>query len=159
MRDDVSMPKADERAAVPAVDEHARRRLALALDREGVVAALLIGSQAAGTTGPLSDVDIAAWVEASLSPPARIGLRDDLLAAATDALGTDQIDLVLLNDAPPLLAHRAMRDGIRIVERDHAERVRFETAALLTYLDTAPLRDLQAAARRRRLAENRFGRR
>lgn len=49
----------DEKERVPPLDEAALERLSHALDREGVIAAMLIGSQARGTTGPLSDVDIA----------------------------------------------------------------------------------------------------
>jgi predicted nucleotidyltransferase len=53
------MTKIDERAHVPEVDAAARRRLARAMDRDGVVAAMLIGSQARGNPGPLSDIDVA----------------------------------------------------------------------------------------------------
>lgn len=49
----------DEKSRVPSIDEAALERLSYALDCDGVVAAMLIGSQARGTTGPLSDVDIA----------------------------------------------------------------------------------------------------
>jgi predicted nucleotidyltransferase len=44
--------KLNEKARVP-VDDSARERLARAFDREGVIAAMLIGSQARGTPGPL----------------------------------------------------------------------------------------------------------
>ena len=37
-------------------------------------------------------------------------------------------------------------------------RVRRETAALLEYLDTAPLRELRSRSVERRLTEDRFGR-
>jgi predicted nucleotidyltransferase len=149
------MVKVDERAVVPPVDSAARARLAAALDRPPVVAASLIGSQAAGRPGPLSDADVAVWLEPDTPSEAQL----PLLAAAVDALGTDEVDLVVLNHAPPLLQHRAMTNRVVLVERDRAQRVRFETEALLAYLDTAPLRALLAEGRRRRLAEGRFGRR
>jgi predicted nucleotidyltransferase len=47
-----------EKERVPPLDEAALERLSHALDREGVIAAMLIGSQARGTPGPLSDIDI-----------------------------------------------------------------------------------------------------
>jgi uncharacterized protein len=151
--------KVNEKAVVPEVDEAARARLAKALDREGVVAAMLIGSQARGNPGPLSDVDIAYWHEAKLDPEARLKLRLDLLGAAIDVLGTDQVDMVPLNEAPPLLRHRAIRDRVLLVERDRDERVRLETKAVLDYLDTKPLRATLRAGVKRRLEEDRFGRR
>ncbi len=149
----------DERAHVPAVDAAARDRLGEALDREGVVAAMLIGSQARGDPGPLSDVDIAYWHEPGLDRAARWQLRLDLIGAAEAALGTGEVDLVPLNEAPPLLQHRSIRDGIRLVERDHDERVRLETRAILGYLDTQPLRDALGQGLKRRIEEGRFGRR
>lgn len=152
------MTKVDARAGLPRVDAHARERLAAALDREPVAAAYLFGSQATGAPGPLSDVDVAVTL-AHHSDEAAANLRYELLAAASEALGTDEVDLVLLDHAPPLLCHRVLRDGALLVDRDPRSRVRFETRALLEYLDTAPLREGLAAGRRSRLAEGRFGRR
>lgn len=37
------------------------------------------------------------------------------------ALGRNDVDLVLLNDAPPLLYHRVLRDGVRLLSRDLAK--------------------------------------
>ncbi len=153
------MTKVDENAVVPAVDGPAKERLRAALDRDGVVAANLIGSQASGETGPLSDTDIGVWLQPDVSAQARAKLRLELADAAARALRTGEVDLVILNGAPPLLRHRAMRDGERLLERDPRARVRLETEALLEYLDTAPLRAMLTEGRRRRLAEGRFGRR
>ena len=153
------MTVVDERSRVPPVDEAARERLARALDREGVVAAMLIGSQARGTAGPLSDVDIAIWHEPGLDPATRLRLRLDLATAASRALGTDEVDIVLLNRATPLMRHRAIRDGVRLLERNPKARVRFEARGLLEYLDTKPLRAELARGLRHRIEEGRFGRR
>jgi predicted nucleotidyltransferase len=151
--------KVDERAHVPPLDEAACRRLAAALDREGVVSASLFGSQATGMAGPLSDVDVAVWLDPALSSDERFNLRLRLMTAASRAIGSDEVDVVPLNDAPPLLRQRAIRDGRRLVERDARQRVRLDTAAILEYLDTAPLRRAIEAGLRRRLAEGTFGRR
>lgn len=149
----------NEKSRVPAIDDAALERLSEALDREGVVAAMLIGSQAQGTAGPLSDVDIAVWHDPELDARGRFDLQVALASDAGDALDTDEIDVVMLNHAPPLLRHRAIRDGKRLVERDHDERVRLETRAILDYLDTAPLRAELGRGVRRRMEEGRFGRR
>jgi predicted nucleotidyltransferase len=153
------MTVVDERARVPPLDPPALDRLAQALDREGVVAAMLIGSQARGSAGPLSDVDVGVWHEPGLDPAARLQLCLDLTTAAARALGTGEVDVVLLNGATPLMRHRAIRDARRLVERDGAERVRLETRAVLDYLDTAPLRAELRRSLRRRIAEGRYGRR
>jgi hypothetical protein len=149
----------DERSRVPRVDEAARKRLSAALDREGVVAAMLIGSQARGEVGPLSDVDLAVWHEPGLGPSQRLSLQLSLMSAAGEALRTDEVDLVMLNQAPPLLRHRAIRDAVRLVERDPKRRVQFEAKALIDYLDTMPLRAEASRGLRNRIKEGRFGRR
>ena len=153
------MTKVDERASVPRIGSLERGRLARALDRDHVVAGMLFGSQAIGAASPLSDVDVAVWLDPDLPSEKLSALRSELALAAVEALGTDEVDLVVLNGAPPLLRHRALRGGIRLFDRDPRTRVRLETAALLDYFDTAPLRKTLADGRRRRLREGRFGRR
>jgi len=159
IRDHGAMSKVDERAFVPEIDADARHRLSVALDKEGVVAAMLIGSQARGEAGPLSDVDVAVWHEPALDSDQRWTLHLSLIGAATQALKTDEVDVVMLNHAPPLLKHRAIRDAVLLVEHDHAQRVSFETRAILDYLDTAPLRVARRESLKRQFKEGTFGRR
>lgn len=156
--DHVVVTVVDERARVPVPDAAALARLGAGLDRDGVVAAMLIGSQARGDAGPLSDIDIGIWHEPDLDPPARLSLQLALASAAARALGTDEVDVVMLNRASPLLRHRAIRDARRLVERDPKTRVRFEAKALVDYLDTKPLRAELARGLRHRIEEGRFGR-
>lgn len=153
------MPVANEKSRVPALDDLALERLSHALDHEGVVAAMLIGSRARSTAGPLSDVDVAVWHDPNLDSRACFDLQLDLVGDVAPALDTDEVDVILLNHAPPLMRHRAIRDGKRLVERNHDERVRLETRAILDYLDTAPLREELGRGVRRRMEEGRFGRR
>ncbi len=61
-----------------------------------------------------------------------------------------RVDLVVLNGAPPLLAHEAIRSGRLIVCRDDDERVSFQTHATRRYLGTAHLRRVQHAYLRER---------
>lgn len=148
----------DERERVPPLDEAALERLGRVLDREGVIAAMLIGSQARGTAGPLSDVDIAVWHEPGLDPGGRLRLQVELARLACGALRTNEVDIVLLNGAPPLLRHRAIRDAKLLVERDPVARVRLNARALVDYLDTEPLREEMSRGLRQRIREGRFGR-
>ena len=82
-----------------------------------VLAAYIFGSLAKGRTHRNSDVDIAVLVsdEVIKSDPFRYRLK--LAAELAPALRRDDIDVVLLNQAPPLLAHRVLRDGKLILER------------------------------------------
>jgi hypothetical protein len=54
------------------------------------------------------------------------------------ALGTNRVDLVLLNEAPPLLYHRILRDGVRLLSRDLASTTTREGRALSRYCDYVP---------------------
>ena len=148
----------DEKERVPPLDDAALQRLRHALDCEGVIAAMLIGSQARGTPGPLSDVDIAVWHEPGLDPAGRLRLQVKLARLAGETLRTNEVDIVMLNRAPPLLRHRAIRDRKLLVERDPVARVRLDARALLDYLDTKPLRAEMSRGLRKRIREGRFGR-
>lgn len=148
----------DEKERVPPLDEAALERLGRVLDRQGVVAAMLIGSQARGTPGLLSDVDIAVWHEPGIDPAGRLQLQLELARLAGETLRTNEIDIVMLNQAPPLLRHRAVRDAKLLVERDPVARVRLDARALLDYLDTKPLRAEMSRGLRKRIQEGRFGR-
>ncbi|HEV3094133.1 MAG TPA: nucleotidyltransferase domain-containing protein [Solirubrobacteraceae bacterium] len=156
--DNTLMTVVDERSRVPPLDERALERLARALDREGVVAASLIGSQARGAAGPLSDVDVGVWHVQELDSEARLRLRLELARDCARALGTDEVDVVPLNSASPLMRHRAVRDGRRLIERDRKARVSLEARAIVEYLDTEPLRAELARGLRHRIEEGRFGR-
>ncbi len=83
----------NEKSRVSPIDEAALERLSHALDHEGVVAAMLIGSQARGNPGPLSDVDIGIWHYPNLDPRGRLDLQLRLASDAGHALGTDEMML------------------------------------------------------------------
>lgn len=159
IRDDARMGIVDQRAAVPVLDAQVLGRLARALDRDGVAAAVLFGSQARDSAGPLSDIDIGIWYLPDLDPASRLALRLDLDRAATEALRTDEVDVVMLNSASPLMRHRAIRDARLLVDRVPVIRVRLEARAIIDYLDTGPLRAELARGLRHRLEEDRLGRR
>ena len=142
-----------------ALDAVGRERLRDALDRNGVAAAYVFGSQARGNPGPLSDVDVAVWAAPGSNPSRRFALRLELARAATRALDGETVDLVVLDDASPLLRQRAWRDGELLVDRDPRTRIRDEARALVEFLDTKPLREQTAAGVSNRIAEGRFGRR
>ena len=117
--------------------------------------AYLFGSRARGTPGPLSDYDIAVGLTDGTDA---FDFRMRLLERLNRLLKTDRVDLVILDEAPPLLRHRVIRDG-RVLKEDRPARVAFETQTIIDYLDTAYLRERHyAAARRKRRTEAGGGR-
>jgi predicted nucleotidyltransferase len=152
------MTVVDETSRLPALDADSLARLGAALDRPEVITGFLIGSQARGSAGPLSDVDVAVLHDPALSPPERLDLRLSLAASLGAALGTPEIDIVLLNGAPALMRHEALRDAVVLVDRDPEARMEFQVRALHDYVDTEPLRKLFARHLHERIREGRYGR-
>jgi uncharacterized protein len=153
------MMRIDDRGPAIVLDEDRRQALAEFFERQpDVVAAYLFGSQARGEAGPLSDVDLAVWLNDHLEPDRRLSRQLALSAQAASLLGTDEVELVVLNGAPPLLAQRVIRDGELLAERSTMTRVRLETEAIIRYLDTIPLREELGRGLELRLAEGTFGR-
>ena len=117
--------------------------------------AWLFGSQARGSAGPLSDVDIAVVLSGPVERQAR--RRSALCADLMGILHRDDVDLVLFEMGSPLLKHRVIRDGVVLLVRDPHELSRLATAAVIEHLDTAPLRAALAYELRRSLAVGRYG--
>jgi predicted nucleotidyltransferase len=122
--------------------------------KPGVRLAYLFGSQARGQTTPRSDLDLAVEMDHLLPETDRTGLRIALLNELIDLLRSDQIDLVLLNEAPPLLRHRVAREGMLLHEDRPGLRVAFVVKTLRDYEDTRPLREIQARYLLQRLTDN-----
>lgn len=112
-----------------------------------IVAAYLFGSEARGTTGPDSDVDVAVLLRRP-PPPTLEGLQLDLAAEIERQIGRE-VDLVVLNRAPPDLVHRVLRDGRLLLEADRAGRIAFEVRARNEYFDLLPILALYRRPARR----------
>jgi hypothetical protein len=51
-------------------------------------------------------------------------------------------EAVVLNTAPADLTHRVLRDGVLLLDRDRAARIRFEVQTRNEYFDLASVRRL-----------------
>ncbi len=111
--------------------------------RDEVRVVYLFGSQARGTVANSSDIDIGVLLNEDFVKESVYGYRADLTAELISLLRTDKVDLVVLNHAPPLLAHSVILDGIVLLCKDESERIAFEVKMLNRFLDTAPLRKRQ----------------
>ena len=116
----------------------AERVAALLGGRNEILEAYLFGSHARAEAQPHSDVDIAVFVDGGQLEVGAFGYEAELTADLMRELGQNQIDLVVLNRAPPLLYHRVLRDGIRILSRDLRATTVREGQALSRYCDYVP---------------------
>lgn len=119
--------------------------------------AYLFGSVARGEAGPTSDLDVAVFIDPTIAAAERASILASLAATLMKALGTSEVDLIQLNDAPPLLYHRVLRDGRRLVSRDLRATTRREGQALSRYCDWVPQLAKIEAAHRRRIEAGNFG--
>ncbi len=102
--------------------------------KDNVILAYLFGSTVRGDTGRLSDVDIGVLLDEKLSKKDRFDLELKLISEIAILIKKNKIDLVVLNEAPLLLAHNIIKNGI-ILKSDEIERVKFETKILSMYID------------------------
>lgn len=110
--------------------------------RPEILFAFFFGSLAQGEGTPLSDLDFAVYVDEVA--PQGLDFRSELTSQLMGALKTNEIDLVLLNEAPPLLRHRILTQGEPLVVRDPLREQRFFVRTLQDYFDTEPIRRIQA---------------
>jgi len=126
--------------------------------RTNVWDAYLFGSQARGTAGPSSDVDVAVYVDPSVDLDAGFGVDAAIASDLMALLGRNDVDVVLLNRADPVLYHRVLRDGIRLLARDPKGTAGREGYAFSRYFDFLPQLEKIERAQRARVERGEFGR-
>lgn len=122
--------------------------------RDEIALAYLFGSTARGDASALSDVDVGIVLRGCRENLLRYRAR--LSESLSRAIGGRTVQVVLLEEASPALAARAIKEGHLLVCRDDATRVRFEIRAIGRDLDTAHLRRLYDQALGRAVREGRF---
>lgn len=142
----------------PDVNEETLRRATEVLAaRPEVVLAYLFGSHARGRPTPISDIDFAVLLSVAVPREGYLDYQIAVTQELTHIFRSDEVQVVILNRAPPLLAYKVIVEGRTLVCRDPVARIRFQVRATQQYLDTKPLRKVQAEAMARRIREGRFG--
>ena len=99
-------------------------------DEPNIAFMYLFGGLLNKKSNPLSDVDIAVYLK-------NIKRFDylDTFSRITDILGTDEVDLVVLNNAPISLAGRVLQNRKVLVDNDPFLRHSYESLTLREYFD------------------------
>lgn len=105
---------------------------ALAAASPEIEFAYLFGSTATGRVTPRSDVDLA--IHVAETADAHV-VRLTAAAVAAKHLGTDAVDVVLLNDAPIALSGRVLASRQVLLDRAPFTRHRYESATARLFQD------------------------
>ncbi len=124
-----------------------------------IVAIYLFGSYAEGRQTPISDIDFAVLLNGDFPPSRYFEKKLELLAMITSLLKTDEVDLIILNHAPPALSYRILSKGRLIFEKEDGkgQRVNFQVRTYDRYFDFKPIEKILREGLVRRIKEDRFG--
>jgi uncharacterized protein len=118
-----------------------------------VVLGFLFGSYARGQGRPDSDVDCAVLLADNVPSGDAFDFRLRVMDGLARAIGRDDVDVAILNEASLALAYRVLRDGVLLFCRDHAAYVRYRVRTLNLYFDFAPLLERHQAIFLKRVSE------
>jgi predicted nucleotidyltransferase len=129
-------------------------------ERDEIEFAYLFGSHAKGTAGQLSDIDIAVYVKdktLSLKKQYPYGYKAALAAELMRILKTNDVDIVVLNEAKPFLRHQVIKYGRLLKCVNEELRVMFWVDTLQRYDDAKWLMKIQHDSMKKRIARGTFG--
>lgn len=126
---------------------------ALLKDNE-LIFGYVFGSFGMGKSSLLSDVDVAFYIL-----PGKNGFEKklSLMEEITSILKTDEVDIVILNEAPLTLCYQVLKTGRLLFSKDERLRLDFVNKVYNAYCDTEPLRKSAEANLLKRIKENRIG--
>jgi uncharacterized protein len=110
-------------------------------DDPAVSALFSFGSLAEGRLTPLSDLDFAVLISSRLSKRERFEKHIELFGVFNSVLRTDEIDLVVLNDAPLKFSHQILKTGKLLHIGNRFELIDFSEKNVKLYLDFRFFRD------------------
>jgi hypothetical protein len=122
---------------------------------EELIFGYIFGSYGRGHPSLLSDVDIAVYMDERVED--RFDKRLDLIEVINSILKTNEVDLVVLNEAPLRIAFQVLKTKRLLFSKNDAKRIEFEVRTIKIYLDTEILRKRAWEAMKRRIEEDRYG--
>lgn len=113
---------------------------AVADEPAGVVSAYLFGSHVEGRAHRESDLDIGILLDRRIYPTTRDRFDARLVLGGSigRAAGTERVDVVILNDAPPQLGRRIVTEGRRVFCADPEADLAFVRDVQLRAADLEP---------------------
>ncbi|MDI6767489.1 MAG: nucleotidyltransferase domain-containing protein [Bacteroidota bacterium] len=122
----------------------------LFLKKEDIVLGYLFGSIAENKTHKFSDVDVAIYVK-DFQKEKEFDYKLELIGKLNTCLQSDNVDLVIMNNASPTLVHRILHYGIILKCSDEGFRMRYLIRSYKEYEDAQHLLKIQNEYRNKRL--------
>ncbi len=131
-------------------DEIIEKLTELFLKKEDIVLVYLFGSMAENKTHKFSDVDVAIYVE-NIKKEKEFNYQLELIGELITCLGSDDVDLVIMNFAQPTLVHRILHFGLLLKCSDEGFRRRYLIKSYKEYEDAQHILKIQNEYRDKRL--------
>ena len=127
--------------------------------RKDIVTIYLFGSRVHKKYNVNSDYDMAVLLKDSVPKDMYFEKKLDFIDFFTNILKTDQIDLLILNEAPLEIAYRVFAQGCILYENENyrKERVRFQAKTYSMYFDFLPVKKALSDGLKKRINEGRYG--
>ncbi|MFZ5633417.1 MAG: type VII toxin-antitoxin system MntA family adenylyltransferase antitoxin [Bacillota bacterium] len=121
--------------------EHIKKIHDFCASRAEIILACLFGSQATGKAGPLSDTDLAFLIDASMidNRDHPYGYQAHLTTELIRILSTNDVDVIILNQAPILLKFSVVHQGRLIYCRSRKQWLDFYLKIFNEYQDFRPM--------------------
>lgn len=102
---------------------------------EDIIALYSFGSFSRGNLNPLSDLDFAVLLTVRLAKEQWFDRHLSLIGEFNRVFKTDEVDLILLNDAPLRFAFQIQKEGKLLFCRDRTDLGHFNEYVVKMYLD------------------------
>lgn len=112
-----------------------RRLHAFFSGNKSVELAYLFGSSAEGGRGKLCDIDIGVYLSDEAPKKERIRIKLELIAGLTSLFKSNNLDLVIMNDATPVINFEIIRPNRPIFVREEDFKIDVEQRIMSHYLD------------------------
>lgn len=117
----------------------------------------LFGSTARGNVHPLSDYDIAVFIDQEKEPPSPYGIKSRITAMFAGKLPSQKVQIVILNSANPFLAFEVIDKGKLVFKKDIKIHHDFVFCTYRRYFDIKGLYRLQEEKLLERIKDGTYG--
>ncbi len=102
------------------------------------------------------DLDIGLLIEEDALKDGALKVQNRIYLGLRDCLNREDIDVVILNIAPPLFRYGVIKEGGLVYEKDRDRRIEFEVRTMLEHFDFLHIRRMFWQDRLERLKDGRF---